>query len=242
MKAMILAAGRGTRLGGLGQTTPKVLVEINGRPLLERQLDYLERNGVDQVVVNAHHHAAQIASFARTYSGPLGLVCVIEERLLGTAGGVRNALDRLQPGPFLVLYGDVLVDAPLEPILERHRELEASATLTVHEAQSSEGKGVVEVDQLGRIRRFTEKGAQTEGPVLINSGVYMLESSLMETLPRGVESDFGSDVFPAALELGLPLYAARLAEPVIDIGTPEGLALARATVGGHLSDREAGPR
>jgi mannose-1-phosphate guanylyltransferase len=242
MKAMILAAGRGTRLGGLGQTTPKVLIEVNGRPLLGRQLDYLARNGVDQVVINAHHQAAKIASFLKTYSGPLGLVCVIEERLLGTAGGVRNALDHLQPGPFLVLYGDVLVDAPLKPILGLHREMNASATLAVHEAESSEGKGVVEVDQLGRIRRFTEKGAQTEGPSLINSGVYILESSLIEMIPRGVESDFGSDLFPAAVELGLPLYAARLAEPVIDIGTPEGLALARATAGSHLSTREAGPR
>jgi mannose-1-phosphate guanylyltransferase/phosphomannomutase len=235
MKAMILAAGRGTRLGSLGKATPKVLIEIDGQPLLERQLHYLGRNGVNQVVVNAHHHAAQIFSFAETYGGSVQLVCVIEERLLGTAGGVRNALDHLQPGPFFVLYGDVLVDAPLTPLLELHREMGACATLAVHAAQSSEGKGVVEVDERGRIERFTEKGAQTEGPVLINSGLYVLESDLVATLPPGVESDFGRDVFPAALEQGLPLYAVRLAEPVIDIGTPEGLALARATADTHPS-------
>ncbi len=237
MKAMILAAGRGTRLGALGEATPKVLLEIEGRPLLERQLHYLERNGVSQVVVNAHHHAAQIGLFAEKYTGSAELVCVIEEHLLGTAGGVRNALDHLRPDPFIVLYGDVLLDAPISPILELHRRTAASATLAVHEARSSEGKGVVEVDGHDRIKRFTEKGSRAEGPVLINSGLYVIEPDLVAALPPGVESDFGRDVFPAALESGLPLSAARLAEPVIDIGTPEGLALARAGAGRSEAER-----
>lgn len=227
VKAMILAAGHGTRLGSLGKATPKVLIEVAGEPLLERHLHYLERNGVEQVVVNAHHHAAQIASFAEAYSGSVEVMCVIEERLLGTAGGVRNALDHLLPGPFLVLYGDVLVDAPIQPLVELHRAKQASATLAVHEAQSSAGKGVVEADDAGRVQRFTEKGADAAGSVLINSGLYVLEPDLVAPLPLGMEADFGRDVFPAAVESGLNLYAARLAEPVIDIGTPEGLALAR---------------
>lgn len=239
---MILAAGRGTRLGSLGQATPKVLIEIDGEPLLERQLHYLERNGIDQVVVNAHHQAAQIASFAEAYRGPAELVCVVEERLLGTAGAVRNALDHLRSGPFLVLYGDVLVDAPVEPILELHRAMEASATLAVHEAQSAEGKGVVVIDEAGRVEGFTEKGAQPAGPVWINSGLYVLEPDFVATLPRGVEIDFGRDVFPAALASGVPLYAVRLAEPVIDIGTPQGLALARATADERRLPEEDRPR
>jgi NDP-sugar pyrophosphorylase family protein len=233
MNAMILAAGRGTRLGTLGTTRPKVLIEVGGEPLLGRQLRYLERNGISRVIVNAYHHAAQIVSFAETYSGPLELVCITEKHLLGTAGGVRNALDHLEPAPFVVLYGDVLVDAPIEPMLTLHRKVAALATLAVHEADSAEGKGVVEVEESGRIRRFTEKGGRARGTVLINSGLYVVESKILSGLAQGVESDFGSDVFPAALERGLPLYAARLAQPVIDIGTPDGLALARAA-----ADRE----
>ncbi|MGZ4419157.1 MAG: nucleotidyltransferase family protein, partial [Gaiellaceae bacterium] len=226
----ILAAGRGTRLGSLGKMIPKVLVEIDGQPLLERQLHYLERNGITHAVVNAHHHAAQILSFCERYSGSIELAVVTEQRLLGTAGGVRNALNHLRPGPFLVLYGDVLVDAPIEPMLTLHRQMRASATLAVHEAESAEGKGVVEVGKEDRIRGFTEKDAQTGGPFLINSGLYILEPDVVAPLALGVECDFGSDVFPALLAQGLPLYAARLAKPVIDIGTPQGLALARATV------------
>lgn len=242
MKAMVLAAGRGTRLGSLGTTIPKVLLEIGEQPLLERQLSYLERNGVSQVVVNAHHQGAQIASFAETYAGPIDLVCLTEEHLLGTAGGVRNALHQLLPGPFLVLYGDVLVDAPIEPIVQLHRERGAVATLAVHEADSAAGKGVVEVDEDDRVCRFTEKAAAGNGPYLINSGLYVLEAELVASLPGGVESDFGKDVFPSALERGVPLYAARLAHPVIDIGTPEGLSLARARARAPGLESEPGLR
>ena len=242
MKAMILAAGRGTRLGSLGEATAKVLIEIDGTPLLERQLRYLERNGVSHVVVNAHHHAAQIASFAEAYSGRAELVCVTEERLLGTAGGVRNALDQLTPGPFLVLYGDVLVDAPIEPIVALHRRARAAATLAVHEADSAAGKGVVEVDEHDRVLGFTEKGREDEGRFLINSGLYVVEPELVAPLPQGAEADFGADVFPAALEQGMPLYAARLATPVIDIGTPDGLARGREAVRAQAHERATGRR
>src|SRR3954454_22943445 len=93
--AMVLAAGRGTRLGSLGLTVPKVLVDVGGRPLLERQLDYLAREGIERVVVNAHHLAEAVDSFAREYTGALELSVVTEVQLLGTAGGVRNALDVL---------------------------------------------------------------------------------------------------------------------------------------------------
>src|SRR5919201_5266295 len=102
---MILAAGRGTRLGALGRSVPKVLVHVGGEPFLQRQLEYLEREGVSLVVINAHHLAGQITAFVARYRGDLEIECITEQSLLGTAGGVRNALPRLGPGPFLVLYG-----------------------------------------------------------------------------------------------------------------------------------------
>lgn len=227
---MVLAAGRGTRLGSLGRKVPKALLEIGGKPLLARHLDYLERHGVSRVVINAHHRAGRIRSFARTYEGRLDVVCLVEEQLLGTAGGVRNALSHLQPGPFLVLYGDVLIQEPLDPMLELHRDRQAIATLAVHEANSAEGKGVVEVDETDRVTRFAEKDPQTLGPALVNSGIYVLETEFVAPLAPGEPSDFGRDVFPDAVKSGSPVFAYRLAAPVIDIGTPEGLSLARASL------------
>jgi NDP-sugar pyrophosphorylase family protein len=158
---------------------------------------------------------------------------IVEDKLLGTAGGVRNALPDLEPGPFIVFYGDVLIDEPLDPLLDLHRSRGAVATLAVHEAESAEGKGTVEIDQTGRVTRFAEKQATSAGPALINSGIYVLERDLIAPLTPGVPCDFGQDVLPAAVERGEPVYAGRLAAPVIDIGTPEGLDDARASAVGR---------
>ena len=224
---MILAAGRGTRLGPLGLTLPKVLVEVAGEPLLGHHFRYLESQGIERVVVNAHHVADQVEAFVALYVGPLGVCCLVEERLLGTAGGVRNALPLLEPGPVAVVYGDVVTNESLAPLLATHARTRALATLAVHEADDVEGKGVVEVDNAGRVTAFVEKGAAVRGPALINSGIYVVERELVAELPTNVELDFGHDVFPSALERGLPISAHRLARPVIDVGTPEGLTLAR---------------
>ena len=235
---MILAAGLGTRLGALGAATPKILIDVGGRPLLERHLEYLSDAQVARVVINVHHHAEQIEEVAAGYAGAPELLCVREERLLGTAGGVRNALAQLQPGPFVVLYGDILVQEPIHEMLELHRSSQALVTLAVHESESAEGKGTVEVDRQGRVKRFAEKeGKVGRGPALINSGIYVLETEAVKDIRVGTFSDFGHDVFPALLGEGARLAAFRLAKPVIDIGTPEGLDLAEATA---TMDRASG--
>src|SRR5437588_12121913 len=104
---MILAAGRGTRLGALGLRIPKALVEIGGEPLLARQLNYLEGAGVERIVVNAHHLADQIVEFVAQHRGSVQVDVSFEPELLGTAGGVRAAIDRFNDAsPIVVIYGD----------------------------------------------------------------------------------------------------------------------------------------
>jgi mannose-1-phosphate guanylyltransferase len=230
MNAMILAAGRGTRLGTLGRHMPKVLIDVGDQPLLARHMTYLQRQGIHRVVINVHHLATQIQAFVRAYAGPLEIVCVVEEQLLGTAGGVRNSLQYLKPAPFLVLYGDVLVQESLGGMVDFHRTSGAVATIAVHSSDSVEGKGVVEVDETGRVKQFAEKPARSGGAALINSGIYVIEEDLLASVPRGSMADFGQDVFPMALANGMPLVAYRLKRPVVDIGTPGGLELARSIV------------
>src|SRR6266516_5118415 len=164
--AMILAAGRGTRLGEVGTHTPKVLMDVGGEPLLARHLRYLESEGVGHVVLNAHHCVDQVEAFLETYDGPLRLTLLVEPILLGTAGGVRNALPQLGADPFLVLYGDVLVDEPLLPLFTTHFRRAAASTLAVYQAASSTGKGVVVLREGWRVEQFVEKGR--EGPGLVN--------------------------------------------------------------------------
>lgn len=224
---MILAGGRGTRLGSLAERTPKILVEIGGEPLLARQLRYLEREGVERVVVNAHHLAEQVEDFLDGYRGPLEVVLLVEEQLKGTAGAVRNALKYLED-PVVVLYGDVLLDAPLAPLLAAHSATHAVATLTVYAADSTAGKGVVDVGEDGRIQGFAEK--ERTGRGLVNAGLYVLDRAFVASLPEGATLDFGTDVLPSAVGKGAPVFAATLGTPAIDVGTPAGLSAARAVV------------
>lgn len=233
MNAMLLAAGLGTRLRSLGLDVPKALVEVGDEPLLGRQLRYLGRQGAGRVVVNAHHMADQVQQFLAGFDAPVETVLLHEPELLGTAGGVRNALEQLGPEAFLVLYGDVVVAEDLGEMVAAHRRRDAAATLAVYETSEVEGKGTVEVDSDDRVRAFREKGGSVSVPALVNAGVYLVEPSLVAGLPPGQPSDFGYDVFPAAVARGERILVHRLARPVIDVGTPSGLRAARALAQGE---------
>ncbi len=226
MQVMVLGAGRGTRLGPLGLPVPKILVDVAGEPLLSRQLRYLLSQGAERVICNAHHQAEQIQAFAEHRTGPPQLIVVREPELLGTAGGVRNALEHFDPGPLVILYGDVLTDAALAPLICAHQIGDAAATLTVYESHETAGKGTLEVSGSDRVLSFSEKlevdRRPNEPPALINAGLYVLDPALVRRfVAPGQISDFGHDVFPQALAAGLPLNVHRLHAPVLDVGTPE---------------------
>ena len=143
MKAMILAAGRGTRLGPLGRQRPKALVEIQGIPLLAGVISRLAQQGFREIIVNTHHLADQVAEFLTGYRRrhrPAGLTLAVsrEETLLDTGGGVQRAGWFFDDGePFLVYNVDVLSDLHLGRLLQAHLDSGATATLAVHRRQSS---------------------------------------------------------------------------------------------------------
>jgi len=240
---MILAAGRGTRLGALGKSTPKILVELDGEPLLSRQIRYLKRGGVERIVLNAHHLANQVQAFVAAHPQAEDLEVVLEPELLGTAGGVRGALHLLGAEPFAVLYGDVVVEEPVTTVADTHSRSGAIATLAVYATKEVEGKGTVDLNSDGSIAGFHEKAASsTEHDAYVNAGLYVIEPGLLADLAPGVESDFGHDVFPAALQRGELLAGHVLAAPVIDIGTPSALEFARGSVGEATDPADAPAR
>lgn len=229
---MILAAGRGTRLGELGRTVPKVLVDVGGEPLLARQIRYLTDGGVERIVINAHHLADQIESFVAKQPRAEDIEVVVEPELLGTAGGVRNALSRLGDEAFVVLYGDVIVAEPIGAVSETHRRAKASATLTLYRTGEVDGKGTVQITPAGTISAFHEKtAAHTDHDAYVNAGLYIVDPGLLRDLPSGLHLDFGHDIFPTALAQGQTLAAHILAAPVIDMGTPAMLDMARDRLG-----------
>ena len=228
MQAMILAAGRGTRLGELGTRLPKALVDVGGQPLLARQLAYLAACGVERVVVNAHHLAAQIIDFVAHGSHPVRVEVSLEPELLGTAGGVRAALERFDDGaPIIVLHADTIVNASLEDLVAGHVAANADATIAVNWLEDTRGKGVVEVDCDGTISDFVEKPSKAQ-PGLANAGVYVLDRGLAELVPEHTFYDFALDLFPQALASGRYVLRAHPIDTLAhDIGTPLALALAQ---------------
>lgn len=228
MQAMILAAGRGTRLGELGTRIPKALVDVGGQPLLARQLTYLAACGVERVVVNAHHLAEQIIAFVADESHPVNVEVSLEPELLGTAGGVRAVLERFDEGsPIIILHADTIVNASLEELVAGHVAANADATIAVNWLEDTRGKGVVEVDHDGTIVAFVEKPTQPR-PGLANAGVYVLERGVVELVPEHTFYDFALDVFPQALATGRYVLRAQTLDTLAhDIGTPVALALAQ---------------
>src|SRR5271169_344791 len=157
MKAMVLAAGLGTRLRPLTYEITKPMVPVLDRPVMEHILELLERHGFDEVIANLHYFPDSI----REYFGER-LSYRFEEELLGTAGGVRGCADFFGDEPFLVISGDALTDIDLGALAARHRETDGIATLSVKQVPDTREFGVVLHDRAGRITGFQEKPSSEE--------------------------------------------------------------------------------
>lgn len=225
MKAILLAAGRGTRLRPLTDRLPKCLVPVGGVPLLGIWFRLLARHGVDEVVVNTHHLAGQVEDYvARNPVPGLRVRLFHEPELLGSAGTVAANRAFFEGGrEFLVLYADNLTDVDLSAMLRFHRARGAEFTMGLFETAEPEQCGIASLDEEDRIVEFVEKPKAPKGR-LANSGLYVATPSLFELLPAGRFLDFGFDVIP---KLAGRMYGFRIAGFFCDLGTPERLEFAR---------------
>jgi NDP-sugar pyrophosphorylase family protein len=216
VKAVVLAAGRGTRLAPLTARVPKILVEVAGEPLLTRQLRYLAAQGVTEVAMNVHHLAEHVRDYLDTADLPVPVHVFEEADLLGTAGALLP-MRPLLTEPFVLLYGDVVTDMDLG---ELHERLRGVATLSYYMSTETEGKGVLELDETGRVVAFVEKPSGALGEGAINAGVYALRPEIVGLIPPS--GDFGYDVWPELLQQG-ELYGHRVDAYVADIGSLDAL-------------------
>ncbi len=222
MKAMLLAAGSGTRLRPLTDKVPKPLAPIANEPLLSRTLTWLKWEGVDDAVINLHHLGEHIMSEidVRPLNGPR-VWFSIESVLLGTSGAVRKCADYLSEGPFFVIYGDNLIDADLSKLMRFHQDTASEATIALFSPDDPTACGMVEIDQNARVTNFVEKPKPGEShATMANAGIYIIEPHLLKTLPDGF-SDFGSDIFPMWLQDNVKISATALGGYLQDTGTPD---------------------
>lgn len=232
MNALILAAGKGSRLGAIGEETPKPLLEVGGKPILARHLENCARHGVRNVLINTHHLAEKISSFGGDGSQwGLGITYSFEPLLLGTSGATNSFRGLLGAEDFYVIYGDNLLEVDLSAMRAAHLASAADATIALHHREDVSTSGMVVCDDGGRIIRFVEKPAPHERVSnLVNAGVYCLAPSVLGRIPATGESDFGRDIFPGMLRDDCLLYGFVLDSEVLPVDTPELLSQARNAI------------
>ncbi|MEO7836263.1 MAG: sugar phosphate nucleotidyltransferase [Acidimicrobiales bacterium] len=231
MKAVIMAGGEGTRLRPLTSNQPKPMLPLANRPMMEHIVSLLREHGFDDIIVTV----AFLPHAIRTYFGDgsefgVKMSYATEERPLGTAGSVRNASDGLDE-PFLVISGDVLTDLDLSAIVQFHQERGALATIGLKAMENPLDFGIVITKDDGSIERFLEK--PTWGQVFsdtINTGIYVLEPEIFDSIPEGRQVDFSEEVFPSLLQEGKPLYGFVAEGYWEDVGTLEAYAKAHQDV------------
>lgn len=233
MKAMILAAGKGTRVRPITYTVPKPMIPILQKPVMEFLLELLRQHGFDEIMVNVSHLAYEIESYFRdgqrfgveiAYSFEGRIVDgELVGQALGSAGGMRRVQDfaGFFDDTFVVLCGDALIDLDLTEAVRWHREKGAIATIVMKTVPKEEvsSYGVVVTDESGRIQAFQEKPTVEEAlSTSINTGIYIFEPEIFDHIPSGEEFDIGSDLFPKLVAEGAPFYGIPMDFEWVDIG------------------------
>jgi len=229
MKAMVLAAGLGTRLRPLTEETPKALLPVAGRPLIHYPLLLLKRYGITDIVMNLHHHGKKIVD-ALGDGRALGLRLHYswEPAILGTGGGIKQARRLLGDTTFLVINSDILIDLNLDKVVEFHHRRKAAVSMVVRTDADAARYGAIELDGQDRIRTIIgrggrgERGSDEAGTLrqLMFTGVHILEPSVFDAIPGHGFSSI-TDVYIAMLQKDERLFGYVMKGAWMDLGTPE---------------------
>jgi mannose-1-phosphate guanylyltransferase len=219
MKAVVLAAGIGSRLGELTRETPKCLLPVGGRPLLDYWFEALAKAGVDEVLVNLHHHPEKVQAYIASQPYTVSVRTLFEPELLGSAGTLRRAWDFVAgERDYFIVYADNFARVDLCRLLEFHRAKGGPVlTLVAYPTDEPQRCGIVEMDGDGRVISFEEKPTHPRTN-LANSGIHVASSALRDALPETAPADLGFHVLPRLVGR---MYGYVTGELIQDIGTRE---------------------
>jgi mannose-1-phosphate guanylyltransferase len=218
VKAFLLAAGIGSRLRPLTDSTPKCMLPVCGQPMLDLWLNALAQAGVDEVLVNLHYLADAVRDHLAARTAPPTVRRTFEPRLLGSAGTlIANREWIADEEFFLACNADNLTDFDVTDLIKAHREHRPLATLTAFHSPAPSTGGVVETDAEGVLVSFTEK---PENPVsdLVNAGIYAFSPAVLDEIDGELPKDIGYDLLPCLVGRGRVI---RIEGYFRDIGTPE---------------------
>jgi mannose-1-phosphate guanylyltransferase len=223
VKAVVLVGGFGTRLRPLTLSTPKQMLPVVHRPMIERVVEHLGRHGIDTAILSLGYRPdAFIDAYPEGVCAGVELHYAVEPEPLDTAGAIRfAALDGGVSERFVVVNGDVLTDLDVGALIAHHDRSRAEGTIALHEVEDPSAFGVVPTDEDGRVLAFIEKPPRDEAPTnLINAGTYVLEPSVIDRIAPDQKVNVERVTFPAMVSDG-GLYAFDGRTYWIDAGTPD---------------------
>ncbi len=221
IKLVIIAGGKGTRLGL--KDIPKPMVTIDGKPLLQYQIELAKRYGIEEIYILSGHLSEVIINyFGNGEKFGVKITHVVEDRPLGTGGAVKQLKDSIDDR-FLVFYGDTIVDIDINAFIEFDREEDCIASLLVHPNDHPYDSDLLDVDSKGHITDFFPKPHEENRfyKNLVNAALYIMSPEIFSFIPDDGPSDFGKEIFPELLKKGKKLRAYHSAEYIKDMGTPE---------------------
>lgn len=224
MKLVILAGGKGTRLGF--KEIPKPLVKVAGKPILERQIDLAIRYAIKDIYFLSGYLSDHIIEYLGDGSRyGINIRHYVDEKPLGTSGALKVLEGEINER-FLVFYGDLIMNMSIDSFIKFDKHYESIATILVHPNDHPYDSDLVETDKNNRVLRFYSKPHQ-EGafyPNLVNAAVYILSPKIFRYIEKDKKSDFGKDLFPTILKRGEDIYAYNTPEYIKDMGTPDRLS------------------
>jgi NDP-sugar pyrophosphorylase family protein len=235
-KALVLAAGEGTRLRPLTFDRPKPMLPINGRPLLEYTVEWLRQHGIRDIAINLNYCPDVIVNYFGDGAGmDVRIAYSYENPILGTAGAARKLNGFLGDSPLVVMYGDVLTNMNLFALLAFHeqareRDPRTQVTMSLYHVPNPTEVGLVGLDETGKITRFVEKPSPDQVFTdLANAGVLVIEPDAIKPIPPDTFYDFGRHLFPQLLLAGVSMYGWVIPHDtyLLDIGTPDKYAQAQ---------------
>ena len=223
MQAIILCGGLATRLGSISKKTPKILLEVGKRTVLDWQLDLLKEAGIKEIILASGHLHDLIYERVGVHYRSVRIHYAKEKKKLGTGGAIANAMKYIHASPFFVLNGDILLrDFSLQEMLRRFHEQMTGLLLSVH-VDDIRPYGEIVSDSHGKITAFREKQSTCRAGY-INGGVYLFNQAIADAFPKQqAVFSIERNVFPSVPNL----YALETDANWIDIGVPERLAYAR---------------
>jgi mannose-1-phosphate guanylyltransferase len=235
MKAMILAAGKGTRVQPLTYELPKPMIPLAGKPVMAYLIEHLARHAVGEIMVNVAYLHEKIEDYfgdGQQYGVQIGYsfegysTCdgSVVPKPLGSAGGMKKIqqFSRFFDETTIVMCGDAVIDLDITAAVKEHRARGALATVITKEVpwDKVSSYGVVIADPEGRVVSFQEKPAREEARSnCASTGIYIFEPAALDLIPADVDFDIGSQLFPLMVERGLPFYAQTHKFNWVDIGT-----------------------